>query len=203
MKSLFPLITAVGLTACGGSVETAPAEVNSGFIANLPTFSGDHVWDMDASQSTLTFNADHNGIFTGNFSRFAAAIRLNPQDPSGGKIHAIVDLSSVDAGTRDRNDNLPLPEWFNIAEFPTASFVSDAITPGESSYSARGTLTIKDNSNPATLSFTLDVDGNVARAKGGLTLDRRDYEIGTGSDFQTGEWVGFPVDVNLDIIATR
>ena len=90
-----------------------------------------------------------------------------------------------------------------MKNFPTATFVSDTITQSGETYDAEGTLTIKGKANPVTLSFTLAVDGDTAKAEGGFMLDRRDYQLGTGSDFETEEWVKFPVGVNVSITATR
>jgi polyisoprenoid-binding protein YceI len=202
VKKLAISVLALSLVACGNSVKSATAS-DSQIFSDLPQLSGDYVWTMDRSASALTFTATHLNEFTGSFSNFDAAIKLNPDDPSTGQIIAMVDLSSVDAGTRERNDNLLLSDWFNIDTYPVARFESQTIEATSEGYRASGDLTIKGQTQPVNLDFTLNVDGKSARAQGGFSLDRRDFDIGTGSDFETEEWVAFPVEVNLDIVANR
>ncbi len=205
MRLFLTTLAAIAFLGCsGGNAETASAALDENtFTADLPNLSGDDVWDLDQGKSQVTFQANHNGAFDGEFSRFDATIKLDPADPSDGQIHAIVDVTSIDAGDSDRNANLPLPDWFDMKTFPHATFISEQISKTDTGYDAIGELSIKGIGRPATLSFTLDVQGNTAHAIGGFAMDRRDFSLGTSSDFQTEEWVKFPIDVKIDIWATR
>ncbi len=203
MRLLSISLAAAALIACGSaSTElSAQAQDTSLISAELPQITGEYVWTMDKKKSALTFVANHGGDFTGTFSHFDAAIKLNPNAPEDGSIHAIVDLSSIDAGDSDRNANLPLADWFDMKLYPTATFISNEISKTDAGYAAGGTLSIKGISQDATLSFTLTVTGNTARAIGGLTLDRRDFKLGESADFANEDWVKFPVIVKVDITA--
>jgi len=169
--------------------------------ASMP---GDDAWTLDPAASSITFTAEQQGDeFTGRFDSFSADIRLDPEDLSTAMISASIDMTSVDAGATDRNDALPTNDWFAVKKFPEATFVSDEITSlGDDRYQAIGTLTIKDVSQPATLPFTLMIDGDMAKASGTLELTRTDYNVGTGA-YKDGKWVGLPVLVMIDITATR
>ncbi|NHK26899.1 YceI family protein [Parvularcula flava] len=221
MTSLFANSAAafliLALVACGNASETTaetgeasfatdsagqPAATDAG--AGETSLQGDDVWAIDPAVSSVTFTAEQQGQeFTGEFGSFSADIRLDPQDLSDAMISATIDMTSVDAGSTDRNDALPTNDWFAVKKFPEATFVSDEINSlGGDQYEAVGTLTIKDVSQPANLPFTLSIDGDTATASGTLDLTRTDYNVGTGA-YKDGKWVGLPVTVMVEITATR
>lgn len=200
------LILSPVLTACSASSQNSVSpETISAVSSNLPVLTGDNVWSVDQSASKLQFRAEHNGdIFTGDFSAFDAAVMLDLDDPSTGEIHAVIDLSTVDAKDDDRNANLPTKAWFDIKSYPLATYKTIEITGNlEDGYSADGTLTIRGVERPVSLDFTVEVEGDKAVANGIAHFSRKDFNIGTGSDFATEEWVKFPIEVLVSITATR
>jgi len=54
---------------------------------------------------------------------------------------------------------------------------------------------------PVEMPFTLDIEGDTARASGGLTVDRREFGIGEGA--QDPGQLGFEVEVFFDLVAQR
>ena len=205
MRPFLLSIATAALIACSGDAaelsSQAQAQEHNALSSELPTLKGGFIWQIDKQKSALSFEADHNGPFTGHFSHFDAAISLDPDTPENGSIHAIVALASIDAGDSDRNANLPLADWFDMSAFPTAKFISSEITKTDAGYAAAGELTIKGISQPATLAFTLNIKDGTAHALGSLEIDRRDFKLGESSDFANEDWVKFPVTVKVDITA--
>ncbi len=198
----FTLAAAVLLTGC--SAQSGAETQGGGLADSLPSLTGDYVWTVNAQKSAVKFEADYNGAFSADFSRFAAAIKLNPDAPETGEIHAVVDLSSVRADDKDVTNNLPTPAWFDIKMHPVATFKSDQISKTDAGrFIADGTLTLKGISKPAALTFDLKTEGNAATADGNFTVNRMDYQVGTGSDFKDESWVKFPVKVSVRIEASR
>lgn len=204
MKYLLLPLIAFGLVACSGeSGQTALAQEANASMS-LPPLSGHYVWTPDYSQSTLTFDAVHNGDeFTGEFETFEAAIRLNPDDLSNASIFAIVDLSSVDAKDSDRSGALGTKEWFNVKAYPKAVFRSDDVTKTQEGYVASGELSIKGQTQEIELPFTLNIDGRTATARGQYVMNRTDFGLGNGEYTKDESWVKYNVTVNVDIVATR
>lgn len=181
--------------ACGAETqEPSPA----------PAKPASHSWSVDYGKSALSFTATQTGTaFTGRFRKFEAAIVFDPDDLSSATIDVSIDMASAETGDRQRDIALPEKDWFDAKSHPTASFVSRNVeATGAGAYVAHGTLTIRDASKSVDLPFNLTIDGNVAHATGGVTLIRTDFGVGEG-DFASDEWVGFNVDVNVDISATR
>lgn len=205
-RFLLTSILAFPLMACGASAqpETQSAETVAVLTSELPELSGDYVWDMDEANSAVSFEAFYNGNFTGKFGGFQTVIKLNPDAPETGEIHAIVDLSSVRVKDSDVKANLPTTDWFDVASHPYATFKSTDISalPGDN-FEAKGEMTLKGISQPATLTFGLEVTDTTAHATGGFEISRTDFNVGTGADFETEDWVRFPVKIMVDIKASR
>jgi polyisoprenoid-binding protein YceI len=91
-------------------------------------------------------------------------------------------------------------DFFNADNFPTATFQAD-ITVAADTYLADGTLTVKDQSVPVSLPFSLTLDGDKATMRGTTTLDRRDFAVGQSvTDTAT---LGFDVTIEIELTATR
>lgn len=209
MKSILlttGLLLMTALSGCSaGSDNAANAETLTAVTSSLPVLSGDNIWSVDRSLSKLQFIAEHNGDkFTGSFGTFDAAIKLDLDNPEGGEIHAVIDLSSVDAKDDDRNANLPSKAWFDVKSFPLATYSSNDIKSSPNGgYIANGELSLKGMKQPVTLNFSVETTGDTAIASGTARFSRTDFSIGTGSDFETEEWVKFPVEVLVSMTATR
>lgn len=191
------------IAACGG--EQADIAPSPTVDLLLPAMSGDHVWVVDDQGSSVRFQGALNDKrFDGSFSHFAVGIALDPSNPAqGGVIEALIDLGSVDAGDSEKNEALPKETWFHIDAHPVATFRSDTIvSTGEGSFDAIGTLSIKGITKDVTLPFTLIVDDVTGRAAatGSVTLNRSDFQVGTG-EFAEGKWVSFDVEVTVQIEA--
>ncbi len=135
----------------------------------------------------------------GSFGDWTAAISFDP-DGTGvlGDVTTTVAITSLTLGSV--TNQAMGADFFNAETFPTATFQAD-ITAAETDYVANGTLTIKDNTVPVTLPFTLDIADDTATMTGQLALDRRDFGIGQSMNDETN--LGFPVIVDINLTATR
>jgi polyisoprenoid-binding protein YceI len=194
------------LVSCGGPQDGASSgEPDLGKIDLTPqNLSGPPSWELDRAASSIAFRATQNGKdFEGSFGRWNAGIIMNPQAPEEeGEIEAVIDLSSADAGSSDRNEALPDEGWFNTALHSRAVFRSSSITAtGDGTYNADGTLTIKGVTREVAMPFTLNIDDTgKAIADGSVILDRSDFGIGSG-EFADDKWVGYEVEVLLHMEA--
>lgn len=159
-------------------------------------------WVIDKAHSQIAFTGMQGSTaFTGNFKTFDVQIDFDETHPENGKITATIDVSSITAGSTERDGYLPQPDWFDTKKFPQAVFASSSISKtGEHAYLADGTLTIKGSSQPVKLPFTLRNEGDHSRAQGTVSLLRTDYKIGTG-DWAKEDYVKHKVDVSIDLSA--
>ncbi|WP_051279310.1 YceI family protein [Hellea balneolensis] len=159
-------------------------------------------WIVVKADSHIKFTATQQGKgFTGEFENYDVLINFNEDAIDAASVVAEIDVSSISTGDEERDSTLIGTDWFNVKSIPKAVFRSDDfIKTGDKRYEARGTLSMKDTSQPLTLPFTLDITGSKAEMDAELTLDRTLWNVGAGS-WATDEWVSTKVVVDIKISA--
>ncbi|CEG58318.1 YceI family protein [Legionella fallonii] len=181
--------------------------VASGFLVLTPLLSEAAVpqWQIVPNESQLTFTATQNGApVTGQFKTFTGDIRVDPNDLKNSSIDIIVDINSISASYSELKDTLINPEWFNVKMFPKAEFKSNQIEKtGDKSYQAKGTLTIRDKSEPVTLIFTSEQpDANKGIVVGTTTVKRTQFGVGQGQWSSTKE-IKDDVTINFKVVGVK
>ncbi|MFZ4125647.1 MAG: YceI family protein, partial [Rickettsiales bacterium] len=156
-----------------------------------------------SKKSSLTFTAEQAGEgFSGSFKRFTPHITFDKQALDKTDIRITIDMASVHVDGEDRNGEISKPEWLDSAKFATATFVATKTIATKNGYRAEGQLTLKGIIKPLALDFALSEGNGITTANGTATLNRRDFNVGVGSDWESDQWVAFPVDVQFTIVAT-
>jgi len=174
-------------------------------VAAVPVSNDETVWIADTTSSRLEFIGEEKGrAFKGAFGGFEAAIDFDPNNLESSTIRIDVTTVGLSTGDQLRDSTIPGKEWFNVKEYPTATFTSTAIRNlGGDAYEADGVLQIKTFEHPITLNFTLAIDGDKAVAKGATDLVRTNYGLGLGSGWTDDEDIALNVRVEFEIHATR
>lgn len=156
-----------------------------------------------ASGGSLGFTARWNGDpVNGSFARWSANILFDPQALNGSTIDVSIDLASVDTGDSQRDGTLTDSDFFDTSRFARATYRATRFRAlGGNRYRADGTLTLRGVSKPVPLDFTLDINGDRARARGTATIDRTAFGVGQGDYAGTAEIAG-PVAISFDFRAT-
>ena len=103
-----------------------------------------------------------------------------PPSSSSARFDVTVDLASAQTGDSDRDTALPGSDFFDVAQFPKAHFVTTAFHQDGSKVIADGNLTLHGVTKPVSLTVdfkpttagaTLDVAG---------TVQRLDFGVGGG-----------------------
>jgi polyisoprenoid-binding protein YceI len=162
-------------------------------------------WNVDASRSSLTFKVGVNGeTVQGSFPGFGAQIRFDPNDLASSSVKVVMDTSGIRTGDRTRDTMLLKPAWFNVLDFPQATFTCPKFTSnGPGKFVCEGKLAIKGITRDVKLPFTLDIQGQKAVARGSATIRRLDFKVGEGADFATGSPVALDVTVSIVVVATK
>lgn len=193
-----PALAALAIYAAGAALAfelTPPAAPET---AAAVTAQGGN-WQV--TEGSLTFGVKQMGAqVEGSFATWSAAIAFDetPVDGSNGSVTVTIDMASVSLGSV--SDQAKGPEFFDVASHPTATFTAD-LRPAGDGYVADGTLTLRGQTRPLALPFSLTITGDSAVMTGSVTLDRRDFAIGAG--YGDEETVGFAVTVDVALTATR
>lgn len=174
-------------------------------FAGIAQASEPPTWNIDQSKSALTFTVVVNGqTVKGRFPGVGAQIRFDPTNLAQSSVKATIDTTGIKTFDATRDAMLLKPAWFNVLDFPHATFESTSFTAaGPNRFVCNGKLAIKGTSRDISLPFTLTITGNTAVMSGSAALRRLDFKIGEGPDYQTESPVSLSVNVMVNIRATR
>jgi polyisoprenoid-binding protein YceI len=157
---------------------------------------------FQASKSALSFVSKQMNVpVEGQFKSFRSKIAFDPAKPAAAKAEFEIDLASIDAGSKDANDEVAGKAWFDTKAFPVARFVATSVKPlGNNRFEVAGKMSIKGRTLDLTTPVTLRQEGNSATFEGALVIKRADYAIGEGmwADFGT---VANEVQIKFRLVA--
>jgi polyisoprenoid-binding protein YceI len=173
-------------------------------------------WKVDMAHSQVGFAARH--FFTpvnGTFHEFEVSLEFDPEHPENSEVEARIAVASVDTGRERRDVHLQSDDFFDAEVHPEITFRSTSVrSVSDTEFVATGDLTIKGTTLevdlPVTLLGIMDMPENmrerfgsqVASFQAGLTIDRRDFEVGVGSWAETAI-VGADIEISITIEASR
>ena len=108
---------------------------------------------IDPLHTFVNYENGHYGTTTnrGRFSMKDGTLffdRANQQ----GKVEIVIDISSVNTGVDFLNRQIQGKDFFNVADFPTGSFVSDKfVFNGDKVSEVQGKLTLRGQTHPVVL----------------------------------------------------
>lgn len=155
-------------------------------------------------RSSISFTSKQMGVAVdGRFRKFTTALNFDPAKPAAASARIDIDLNSIDAGSKDADDEVAGKQWFNTKAFPTASFVSSGVKVlGGDRYEATGKITIKGKSQDVALPFTVKQEGNNATFDGSMVIKRLDFAIGEGPWSDVGT-VANEVQIKFRFVAAK
>ena len=171
-------------------------------LAAGPAFAA--TWTVDPAKSTLGFSGTQTGEgFSGTFKTWTGTIDYDPAHPEAAHVLINIDAASAATGDPQRDEAMPGEDWFDAAKAPKATFEATGFTPkGGDAFETTGKLMLRGIAKDVTLPFSLKLDGDTAHAVGKANLVRTTWGVGQGS-WATDQYVGFGVDVTVDLTAKR
>ena len=122
-----------------------------------------------------------------------------------------INVASIDTGVGDRDDHLRSGDFFDVEQYPTATFKSAAIRSNSSGgFTLDGTLTIRDITKPVTLDLVfggevLDPWGGVRTVFSASTeINREEFGLTWNQALETGGvMIGKTAKIEIDIEAVK
>ncbi|MEQ8745586.1 YceI family protein [Pyruvatibacter sp.] len=160
-------------------------------------------WTINDDASTLGFETAVLGSpVSGTFGEWSADITFDETDLENATVSVTIQTATADTGDSSRDSALAGPDWFATEAHPQATLVSTAFRQtGGNTFEMDADLTIRDQTNPITLPFTLAQTDEGTKATGAVTITRTDFGVGQG-DFLTGNTVSLDVTISIDIVAS-
>ncbi len=165
---------------------------------------------VDAQHSTVGFKVRH--LFTkvaGQFRRFEGAIAFDPANLLASSVSVTIQADSVDTNVEARDKDLVSKRFFDVAKFPTLTFVSTGISDVAAGKGRiRGTLTMHGVSREVVLDAQFlgsgkDPWGNQRYGfQAQVTINRKDFGMAWNEVVEAGGvLVGDEVEISLDVEA--
>ncbi len=147
-------------------------------------------WNIDKNHTKISFEINH--FFTpveGYFNDFEGSLDFNPDNPEQSSTSFTIKVNSVKTDSEKRDKHLQSADFFNAAKFPEMKFSSTRFEKTDDGYVVKGNLTIRDVTKPVEVPFKVLGRGDhpmkkgmeLIAIKGGLTINRNDFGVGTGS----------------------
>jgi polyisoprenoid-binding protein YceI len=171
---------------------------------------------IDAVHSQVGFTIRH--FFTrvpGRFNEVSGTIQLDEKNIANSSVEATIQSASIFTSNERRDKHLRSADFFAADSFPTITFKSTKVTPGESGTLAiEGNLTMRGVTRPVVLqgnflgSGAMDVGGRPAGYLAGFdastTINRKDFNILWNRTLdQGGTLLGDDVSITVSIEAIR
>lgn len=152
-----------------------------------PAMAQTSTWNIDPAHSEVDFTVRHMSVSNvhGRIGGIKGSINLNDADISKSTVSVTIDVTSIDTGVAPRDNDLKGANFFDVGQFPSATFASTSVSGGGGHLTIKGNLTLHGISRP----ITLDVEGPSGPAPGmdhkphagftaTTTIRRKDFGVG-------------------------
>ncbi len=166
-------------------------------------------WAVDPAHSEVDFSIKHMGLTNvrGHFSNIKGTIVYDAANVAKSSVNVTIDATTVDTGGGQRDGHLKTADFFDVATYPTATFVSTSVTKKGTHLEVAGNLTLHGVTKPVVL----DVEGGATMESpmdhkqhtgysATTTIHRTDFGIGT--KFPTA-MLGDDVPLTIDLEAIK
>lgn len=163
----------------------------------------------DKAHSGVSFSILHMSLSNvrGHFGNIGGTITLDASDIAKSSVNVTIDVSTVDTGVAARDSDLRSANFFDVAQFPGATFVSTSVTKNNGGLTVNGNLTLHGVTKPVVL----QVDGPAGPVNGmdhkphygfsaTTTISRTAF--GIGSKYPAA-MVGDQVKLTIDLDAAK
>lgn len=144
-------------------------------------------WNVDTSHSSVGFSVRHMMISDvhGSLGGISGTVDFDGHNVLGAKVSISVDVAGINTGDAKRDTHLRSPDFFDVKQFPKATFTSTRVLAGKKgTFQLVGNLTIRGVSKSVTFAFNKpskiikDPWGNWrASASGKTTINRKDFGV--------------------------
>jgi polyisoprenoid-binding protein YceI len=169
----------------------------------VPAQAAPETFQLDPNHTFVLWHINHFGFSnpTGKWLADGTLI-LDEQKPQDSKVNVNIKVATIDTGIPKLDEHLKSKAFFDVEQFPGATFVSDKVKlTGQDTAKVTGMLTVHGVTKPVTLDVKLNKIGinpitekKAAGFSAHTTINRADFNMDTLSP-------GVGDEVKIDIEA--
>ena len=148
-------------------------------VSPTQTVSGQK-YQITPQNSKIEFTGSKvTGSHNGGFQQFSGEVDY-AGDPQRSQVNITIQTDSITTDDDDLTKHLKTPDFFDVAKFPTATFVSTEIKPGGeggATHTVTGNLTMHGVTKAVTFPATIAVTPDTATVDSTFSINRKDFGI--------------------------
>lgn len=168
------------LTACNPASDKPKAVTQSAAPVSSPATTGGQKYKITPATSKIEFvGAKVTGSNHGSFEKFTGNIDY-AGSPEKSRVSITIEMNSVVTEEPDLTKHLQTPDFFDVAKFPQATFVSTEIKAGGekgATHTVTGNLTLHGVTKSVTFPATINVAPDAITVESTFSINRRDFGI--------------------------
>jgi len=168
--------------ACANPAADKPKAVTDSAapVASVSPAAQATKYSITSANSKMQFVASKvTGSHHGSFEKFSGEIDYAGA-PEKSRVSITIDTDSVMTDTPDLTKHLKTPDFFDVAKYPQATFVSTDMKPGGekgASHTVTGNLTLHGVTKSITFPATIAVASDAVTVESTFTINRRDFGV--------------------------
>ena len=158
-------------------------------LTSASAFAAAETYTIDGSHTQANFTWTHFGFSnpTGRFDNIAGNITYDADHPEKASVEVTIAIDSMNTHVADLDTHLKKPDFFDAAQFPTATCKSTKVVAAadKGDFKVSGDLTIHGVTKPVTLDAKLNraavhpmSNQPTIGFDGSVTIKRSDFGIG-------------------------
>ena len=169
------------LTACNDpAADTTKARTGEAGQVASPAAAQGQRYHITPQNSKIEFvGSKVTGKHNGSFGDFSGHIDYTG-NPETSRVNITIKTDSLTTDTPDLTKHLKTADFFDVAKYPEATFVSTAIKPGGengATHTVTGNLTLHGATKAITFPATINVTPDAATVESSFSINRKDFGI--------------------------
>ncbi|MCG8581003.1 MAG: YceI family protein [Bacteroidales bacterium] len=128
----------------------------------------------------------------GTFKGMQGEVAFDKDNLSASHFNVSIDPSTVNTGSKKRDNHLNTEDFFHVEKFKTITFKSKTIKKDGGNYVADGSMTMHGVTRDVSIPFTVVTNAGKTTLEGEIEVNRFDYGVGAekySSTFMVGREV--------------
>lgn len=148
-------------------------------VSESPKPAGTESLNITPENSKVDFVASKvTRSHTGSFKQFTGKVELAPNSIPDSRVSIDIDTASVETDTAGLTDHLKKPDFFDVAKFPKATFVSTKIEPvNGNTFNVTGNLDLHGVTKSITFPANIVAAADSVTVDADFAINRKDFGI--------------------------